>query len=104
MQLRPIRRSDVDNAYMVIAASQDWKLNDQICKVCKEEGIYVNVSGDKEESDFYFPGLCIADDSVIGIQTGSADTARKRELREETDQVLTRLTKKWKDCGRIVVH
>ena len=96
IQLRPIRRSDFDNAYMVIAASQDWKLNDQICKVCKEEGIYVNVSGDKEESDFYFPGLCIADDSVIGIQTGSTDTARKRELREETDQVLTRLKKKWK--------
>lgn len=96
IQLRPIRRSDFDNAYMVIAASQDWKLNEQICKVCKEEGIYVNVSGDKEESDFYFPGLCIADDSVIGIQTGSTDTARKRELREETDQVLTRLTKKWK--------
>lgn len=95
-QLRPIRRSDFDNAYMVIAASQDWKLNEQICKVCKEEGIYVNVSGDKEESDFYFPGLCIADDSVIGIQTGSTDTARKRELREETDQVLTRLIKKWK--------
>ena len=56
----------------------------------------MNVSGDKEESDFYFPGLCITDDSVIGIQTGSTDTARKRELREETDQVLTRLTKKWK--------
>ena len=96
IQLRPIRRSDFDNAYMVIAASPYWKLNEQICKVCKEEGIYVNVSGDKEESDFYFPGLCIADDSVIGIQTGSTDTARKRELREETDQVLTRLTKKWK--------
>ena len=93
---RPVKRSDFDMAYMVIAASQDWKLNEQICKVCKEEGIYVNVSGDKEESDFYFPGLCIADDSVIGIQTGSTDTARKRELREETDQVLTRLTKKWK--------
>ena len=96
LYIRPVKRSDFANAYMVIAASQDWKLNDQICKVCKEEGIYVNVSGDKEESDFYFPGLCIADDSVIGIQTGSTDTARKRELREETDQVLTRLTKKWK--------
>mgnify|MGYP002536711124 CR=1 FL=1 len=96
LYIRPVKRSDFANAYMVIAASQDWKLNEQICKVCKEEGIYVNVSGDKEESDFYFPGLCIADDSVIGIQTGSTDTARKRELREETDQVLTRLTKKWK--------
>ena len=99
IQLRPIRRSDFDNAYMVIAASQDWKLNEQICKVCKEEGIYVNVSGDKEESDFYFPGLCIADDSVIGQYGHSQKAGAERRDRSGAYKAY----KKMESSGRIVV-
>lgn len=34
---RPVKRSDFDMAYMVIAATNDWKLNDEIYRVCKEE-------------------------------------------------------------------
>ena len=40
---RPVKRSDFQTAYMVIAATNDWKLNDEIYRVCKEEGIYVNI-------------------------------------------------------------
>ena len=34
--IRPVKRSDFANAYMVIAATNDWKLNDEIHRVCKE--------------------------------------------------------------------
>ena len=43
---RPVKRSDFQTAYMVIAATNDWKLNDEIYRVCKEEGIYVNIADD----------------------------------------------------------
>ena len=46
LYIRPVKRSDFANAYMVIAATNDWKLNDEIHRVCKEEGIYVNVASD----------------------------------------------------------
>ena len=58
---RPVKRSDFDMAYMVIAATNDWKLNDEIYRVCKEEGIYVNVADDKSKCDFYFPGIYMKD-------------------------------------------
>mgnify|MGYP003247974171 CR=1 FL=1 len=57
LYIRPVKRSDFANAYMVIAATNDWKLNDEIHRVCKEEGIYVNVASDREACDFYFPGV-----------------------------------------------
>ena len=54
---RPVKRSDFAMAFMVIAATNDWKLNDEIYRVCKEQGIYVNVADDKSKCDFYFPGI-----------------------------------------------
>ena len=54
---RPVKRSDFDMAYMVIAATNDWKLNDEIYRVCKEEGIYVNVADDKSKCDFYHSNI-----------------------------------------------
>ena len=41
LHIRPVKRSDFASAYMVIAATNDWKLNDEIHRVCREEGIYV---------------------------------------------------------------
>ena len=37
---RPVKRSDFAMAYMVIAATNDRKLNDEIHRICKQEGIY----------------------------------------------------------------
>ena len=56
-QMRPVKRSDFAFAYMVLAATNDWKVNDEIYKICKEEGIYVNVADSKDKCDFYFPGV-----------------------------------------------
>ena len=52
---RPVKRTDFEMAYMVIAATNDWKLNDEIYRVCKEEGIYVNVASDKKVSHNILP-------------------------------------------------
>ena len=38
LHIRPVKRSDFASAYMVIAATNDWKLNDEIHRVCREEG------------------------------------------------------------------
>ena len=79
--LRPAKRSDFDKAYMVIAATNDWKLNDEIYRVCKEEGIYVNVVDDKSKCDFYFPGIYMKDEVVIGITASGLDHSRAKKVR-----------------------
>lgn len=77
---RPVKRSDFTMAYMVIAATNDWKLNDEIYRVCKEEGIYVNVADDKNKCDFYFPGIYLKDDVVVGITASGMDRRRAKRL------------------------
>ena len=78
---RPVKRSDFDMAYRVIAATNDWKLNDEIYRVCKEEGIYVNVADDKSKCDFYFPGIYMKDEVVIGITASGLDHSRAKKVR-----------------------
>ena len=78
---RPVKRSDFAMAYMVIAATNDWKLNDEIYRVCKEEGIYVNVADDKSKCDFYFPGIYMKDEVVIGITASGLDHSRAKKVR-----------------------
>lgn len=76
LMVRPVKRSDFANAFMVIAATNDWKLNDEIYRVCKEEGIYVNVADDKEKCDFQFPGIFRQEDMVVGIMANDPKKAR----------------------------
>ena len=78
---RPVKRTDFAMAYMVIAATNDWKLNDEIYRVCKEEGIYVNVADDKSKCDFYFPGIYMKDEVVVGITASGLDHSRAKKVR-----------------------
>ena len=81
LYIRPVKRSDFANAYMVIAATNDWKLNDEIYRVCKEEGIYVNIADDKSKCDFYFPGIYMKDEMVVGITASGLDHHKAKKVR-----------------------
>ena len=88
---RPVKRSDFTMAFMVIAATNDWKLNDEIYRVCKEEGIYVNVADDKSKCDFYFPGIYMEEGLVVGITASGLDHKKARRIREEIQNALERV-------------
>ena len=90
---RPVKRSDFAMAFMVIAATNDWKLNDEIYRVCKEEGIYVNVASDKDLCDFYFPGICLKDDVVVGIPASGMNHKKARAVREKVQALLEEIAK-----------
>lgn len=91
LKLRGVKRSDFADAYIVIAATNDRKLNDDIYRVCKEEGIYVNVASDREKCDFYFPGIFMQDELVVGITANGLDHKKARRVREEIQKVLERI-------------
>jgi len=88
---RPVKKSDFLDAFIVLAVTNDWKLNDTICKICRDEGIYVNTSNDREESDFLFPGICTQDDLVVGISSGGRDHHRARVLRAAVQKMMEQL-------------
>ena len=79
---RPVKRSDFAMAFMVIAATNDWKLNDEIYRVCKEQGIYVNVADDKSKCDFYFPGIYMQDEVVVGIRESKLAVLQSEMVRD----------------------
>ena len=91
LHIRPVKRSDFASAYMVIAATNDWKLNDEIHRVCKEEGIYVNVASDREACDFYFPGVYMRDEMVVGVTASGLDHKKAKRVREEIQKALEKV-------------
>ena len=85
---RPVKLSDFTMAFMVIAATNDWKLNDEIYRVCKEEGIYVNVADDKSKCDFYFPGIYMQDEVVVGITASGLNHKKARKVRVAIQEAM----------------
>lgn len=96
-QIRPVKRSDFTMAYMVIAATNDERLDSDIYHVCKEEGVYVNIASDKEKCDFYFPGIFMQDELVVGITASGLDHGKAKLVREEIQRALEKVAGEEKD-------
>ena len=93
IQPRPVKKSDFSMAYMVLAVTNNRELNEEIYHACKEEGIYVNVASDKDLCDFYFPGICLKDDVVVGITASGMNHKKARAVREKVQALLEEIAK-----------
>lgn len=76
-------KSMIQNAWMVLACTDDEKLNRQICFDCREKGIIVNTASDSSLCDFHFPGIIIEDDSVIAFNCGGKDHGKIRNMKTQ---------------------
>lgn len=80
--------SDISDAYMVIAAANDHGINEDIYRVCREQGILVNVCSDKTKCDFYFPGLASKDDVVVGVSANGSNHKKVKRIVEKIGEML----------------
>ncbi|MDO4633295.1 MAG: bifunctional precorrin-2 dehydrogenase/sirohydrochlorin ferrochelatase [Eubacteriales bacterium] len=91
-RIRIIRKKyespDIYDADLVIAATSDHAINDDIYRVCKERGILVNVCSDKEKCDFYFPGLARRDNVVAGVTANGTDHKKAKLATEKIREIL----------------
>ena len=78
---RKFRDTDLDGAFLVIAATNDRQLNHRIYTLCTERGILVNTVDDIENCGFIFPALVHRDDITVGISTGGKCPAMAKYLR-----------------------
>ena len=85
---REYKREDIYDAWMVLAATDDHKLNDEIYSVAKCLGALVNVASKKEKCDFHFPGIVKKDSYVVGINASGTDHHGAAVLREKISGVL----------------
>ena len=83
-------REDLFGADLVLAATNDPKLNDEIHSVCKCLGIWVNVCSDQQKCDFQFPGIVRKDEVVIGINAAGTDHKKVKKIRECVEEAFAK--------------
>ena len=81
-------REDIFDAAMVIAATNDSKINNDIYSACKCLGILVNVCSDKNKCDFYFLGIAQKENVVIAVTASGKDHKLARRLVERVRELL----------------
>ena len=80
-------REDIYDADLVLAATDDRKVNEDIYSACKCLGILVNTASDRRKCAFYFPGILLEEDVVMGFNSGG-DPVKSREMRRKVERLL----------------
>ena len=86
--VREFEEMDLEGRDIVFAATDDTALNAEIAAKCREKGISVNASSDKELCDFYFPGIVRQGETVIGVNASGKDHTKARKVRERIQEIL----------------
>lgn len=81
-------REDIYDAAMVIAATSDAKINNDIYCACKCLGISVNVCSDKNKCDFFFPGIVKKDYLTVGVTASGRDSKAAKAAVEKIKEIL----------------
>lgn len=76
---RSFDSSDIENRFMVIAATDKREVNHLIAELCREKNIYVSVADSPRESSFFFPAVCVSDTLSVGIVSDGEHHSLVRE-------------------------
>ena len=79
---------ELSESRMVLAATDDRAVNEEIYRICRDKNILVNACHDKEKCDFYFPSLIEKDGIVIGINSGGEDPSLTKKMRKQIEEYL----------------
>jgi len=85
---RPYRRGDLTGAFLVIAATNDPSVQEEIFKEAEEKNIPCNVVDRPEYCTFIVPSIIKRGDLVIAISTSGASPALARRLRETLEEIF----------------
>lgn len=79
---------DLDGAALVIAATSDNHVNQEIYLECRRRGIPVNVCSDRAKCDFYFPVIASGGGVVAGISVSGRLHGKSRETADRIQEML----------------
>jgi siroheme synthase-like protein len=78
---RRYRTGDLDGFWLVVAATGDPAVNDEIVREARERRIWLNVVDDPERSSFYFMALHRQGDVTVAVTTEGAAPALAQAIR-----------------------
>lgn len=82
---------DLDGMDLVLAATNDVLVDQEIYSLCKKMKIPVNVASDKQKCDFFFPGIVQDENVVVGITASGKNHTQARLVREKIQKVIGNL-------------
>lgn len=80
--------SELDEAFLVICASNDETVNAMAANYCQRRHILVDCAKSGENSDCVFPSVVRRGNVVVGISTSGGVPALTRHLREKIEAVM----------------
>ena len=79
---------DLEGMDFVITATGNREQDEAIVASCKAKGIPVNAADDREECDFFLPGIIKRGNLVVSVSTSGESPAYSRYLREQIEDVI----------------
>lgn len=80
--------SDLEGFDFVITATGSREQDETIVAACKSRGIPVNAADDREECDFFLPGIIKRGDLVVSVSTSGKSPACSKYLREQIEGII----------------
>jgi siroheme synthase-like protein len=99
--LRKYQEGDLNGAFLVVAATNDRVVNQEIFEEAEKSGILLNAVDDMPRCSFIAPSIVEKGPITVAISTGGASPALARKLREklEVSQALD-----WADATNMLSH
>ena len=82
LKLRKYQAGDLEGAFLVIAATNDWGVNQEIFEEAESLGVLLNAVDDPVRCSFIAPSIVERGPVTLAISTGGASPALARKLRE----------------------
>lgn len=86
---RPFRNEDIRGKQLIVAATNNRKVNHEIACAARDNNILVNVVDNKEESTFIFPAYIKEKDIVVSFSSGGNSPLVTQYLKDKTREIVT---------------
>lgn len=83
IEQRPFARSDAVGRFLIVAATNERRVNAEVSALAAERSTLCNVADDPELCSFILPAIVRRDPIVVGVSTGGASPALAQRLRGE---------------------
>ena len=87
---KSVEEIDINNAVLVISATDNKEVNNKVSTWAKKKAIMVNVVDNSHLSDFISPALLKKDKALVAVYTDGKDAVLSRDLKNY-------LNEKWDD-------
>lgn len=79
---KEFEESDLADAALIIAATDDNKINQDVSRLAREKGMWINVVDDPILCNFFMPALVTRGDLTIAVSTGGKCPAMAKKARK----------------------